>query len=57
MRNEAQGKPVPVDIPLQESDRNIRLKRIGKAIKPSMEEVKTNVRARSAVLRTGEKLK
>jgi len=57
MRNEAQGERVPVDIPLQESDRNIRLKRIGKAIKPSMEEVKTNVRARSAVLRSGEKLK
>jgi 16S rRNA (cytosine1402-N4)-methyltransferase len=35
---------------------NRRLKRIGKAIKPGREELQTNVRARSAVLRIAEKL-
>ena len=56
MRNAARGKQLPVNIPIQASDLGIRLKIIGKLIKPSDEEIRANNRARSAVLRIGEKI-
>ena len=37
------------------SDYPIVLKHIGKAIKPSKEEVQANIRSRSAVMRVAEK--
>lgn len=57
-KKEAKGKDVPKGLPLRESeiDRNQRLKVIGKALKPTDKEVEENSRARSAVLRIGEKI-
>ena len=56
MRFQEQGEQLPREIPIQYQQRNIHFKRIGKAVKPTEAEVKDNVRARSAVLRIGEKL-
>lgn len=55
IQNEAQGSYLPADFPVKAA--NIRrIKRITRAIKPSSEEIKLNVRARSAILRIGEKI-
>lgn len=56
MRDEELGIQPPKGIPVREVDIKARFKRVGKAIKPQDEEVKQNVRSRSAVLRIGEKL-
>ena len=50
------GDDLPVGLPVTESQLNPRLRRIGKAIKPSDVEVKNNPRARSAVMRVAEKI-
>lgn len=55
MRTAALGTRPPRGVPLREVDIKTGFKRIGKAIKPREEEVKQNIRARSAVLRIGEK--
>lgn len=55
MRQEELGIQLPRDIPIKSSELKSHFKRIGKAIKPSSEELKNNVRARSAILRIGEK--
>lgn len=56
MRDKAKGVTPPPGIPILEKDivRNFRL--IGKAYKPSHEEVDRNVRSRSAVMRVLEKV-
>jgi 16S rRNA (cytosine1402-N4)-methyltransferase len=51
-----QGPVIPKEIPIKQSDFKIKMKSIGKALKPSNEEVLNNPRARSAVLRGGEKV-
>lgn len=56
MKRQAEGEPLPKYIPLRASHQTITLKRIGRAVKPSVLEVTRNVRARSAVMRIGEKL-
>lgn len=56
MRTEEQGVNPPIGVPIRASEIKTCFKRIGKAIKPQDEEIKHNVRARSAVLRIGEKL-
>lgn len=56
MKLKSEGPPIPHGVPIQTSELQIDFKRIGKAVKPSTEEIKRNVRARSAVLRIGEKL-
>ncbi len=58
MRKQSKGVDVPKGLPLREDqiDRQQALKTIGKAIKPSAEEIAQNARSRSAVLRIGEKL-
>lgn len=58
MREQSRGKQVPAGLPITEAElaASRHLKTIGKAIKPSVEEVADNVRARSSVLRVGEKL-
>lgn len=58
MRNESQGsEPPPRGVPWRSPDeRPPRLARLGKAVKPSAEEVRENPRARSAVLRLAERL-
>ncbi len=57
MRREAEGDPLLKTLPLSDEQRNLRLKRIGKAIKPSDTEITHNPRARSAILRIGEKIR
>ncbi|MCV2884879.1 16S rRNA (cytosine(1402)-N(4))-methyltransferase RsmH [Aestuariibacter sp. AA17] len=58
MREQSRGKQVPHGLPITEAE--IQASRamtlIGKAIKPSEEELDKNIRARSSVLRVAEKL-
>ncbi len=56
MRGKEDGVLLPAGVPIKASEIKKEFKRIGKAIKPSDEEMKQNVRARSAVLRIGEKI-
>ncbi|ODC05146.1 16S rRNA (cytosine(1402)-N(4))-methyltransferase [Terasakiispira papahanaumokuakeensis] len=57
IRDAARGDThLPPGIPLTEDQIERRLKPIGKAIKPSAEEIEVNVRSRSAVMRVAEKL-
>lgn len=56
IRAQEQGPPLPNNIPLRYEEMPKRFKKIGKAIKASIKEVKENIRARSAVLRIGEKI-
>ncbi len=56
MQNQEKGDEVPVEIPIKYKDIKQNFRRIGKAIKPVKAEVQQNIRARSAVLRIGEKL-
>ncbi|MGR6873433.1 16S rRNA (cytosine(1402)-N(4))-methyltransferase RsmH [Pseudomonas sp. HK3] len=55
IRAKEKGPQLPPDIPIMESDYPIILKHIGKAIKPSKEEVNANIRSRSAIMRVAEK--
>jgi 16S rRNA (cytosine1402-N4)-methyltransferase len=55
-RDQSRGEVVPRHLPLPESAVGPRFKRVGSAIRPSDAEVTDNVRARSAVLRIGERL-
>lgn len=56
MKTEEQGEMLPIGVPIKASELSTSFKRVGKAIKPSEIEVKQNHRARSAVLRIGEKI-
>lgn len=55
MQNEEQGPSIPKEVPIRNSEQALHFKRIGKAIMPSEDEKQENIRARSAVLRIGEK--
>ena len=57
MRGMEQGNAPPKGVPIRNVDIETCFKRVGKAIKPHDDEIKVNVRARSAVLRIGEKTK
>ena len=56
MRDKEQGERPPPEVPVRYEEIKTNFKRVGKAIMPQEDEVKDNVRARSAVLRIGEKL-
>jgi len=56
MREYSQCDPYPKDIPIPAESIKPKLKILGKAIRPSSEEVAVNPRSRSAVLRIAEKL-
>lgn len=56
MRNKEQGERPPPEVPVRYEEMKTNFKKVGKAIKPQDNEIKDNVRARSAVLRIGEKL-
>lgn len=56
MRKEAEGNQLPKGVPIRNEAIEVRFKRIGKAVKPSEQEIDNNIRARSAVLRIGEKV-
>ncbi len=56
IRDESRGDNLPADLPVLASTLQPRLEKIGKAQKPSHEEVAKNPRSRSAVLRVAKKL-
>ncbi len=56
MREQSRGVVVPRHLPMPLEQEKLNYKCIGKAIKASVDEVATNVRSRSAVLRIAEKL-
>ena len=58
IRKQSQGKQVPRGLPVtdEELNKGKTLKPIGKAIKPSEQEIASNSRARSSVLRIAERL-
>lgn len=55
MRDEARGDPFPKDLPVAASELQPRLKLIGKPVRPSREELQSNRRARSAIMRVAER--
>lgn len=58
IKEQSRGKVVPHNLPITQAEIDAEkvLKALGKAIKPSEEEIAHNVRSRSAVLRVAEKL-
>ncbi|REJ64013.1 MAG: 16S rRNA (cytosine(1402)-N(4))-methyltransferase RsmH [Proteobacteria bacterium] len=55
MRDQARGIQLPRHVPVVDSDAGKTLNLIGKAIKPSDEEIARNPRSRSAVMRVAER--
>lgn len=53
---QARGDDFPVGVPVQYADLNPRMRKVGKPIKASADEVATNPRARSAIMRVAEKI-
>ncbi|WP_281180456.1 16S rRNA (cytosine(1402)-N(4))-methyltransferase RsmH [Endozoicomonas ascidiicola] len=56
IRKQEKGDDLPSWLPVREDQLNKRMKSLGKAIKPSKEEIAENPRSRSAVMRVAEKL-
>ncbi len=56
MRRQAKGESVPAYLPVTDDQVGRTMRLIGKAVKPSEQEVAANPRARSAVMRVAEKL-
>ncbi len=56
MRDQAKGDRFPPGVPVRQDQLQPRLRVIGKAIQPDADEVASNPRARSAVLRVAERL-
>jgi 16S rRNA (cytosine1402-N4)-methyltransferase len=57
MRDAERGEKFPAGLPVTQAQLQSKLKRIGKAIRPSVSEVEVNPRARSSVLRVAERLR
>ncbi len=56
IRKHQKGDELPSWLPVTEAQLNRRMKSLGRAVKPSPQEVADNPRARSAVMRVAEKL-
>jgi len=56
MRDLARGEKLPDKLPIRDSEIKRTLKLVGKANKPSVEEVSRNRRSRSSIMRIAEKL-
>jgi 16S rRNA (cytosine1402-N4)-methyltransferase len=56
IRDQERGIKLPKNLPIQDIDRGIRLKKVGKVIKPSGLEIERNIRSRSAVMRVAERV-
>lgn len=56
IREQEKGRALPHGLPVQDIALDRTMKRIGKAIKPTDDEIKHNQRSRSSVLRIAEKL-
>lgn len=55
IRRQVRGEEFPRGLPVRETEQRPRLRMIGKAIRPGVDEIDRNPRARSAVLRIAEK--
>jgi 16S rRNA (cytosine1402-N4)-methyltransferase len=56
MNEQAKGDNFPAGVPVKVTDLNPRMRKIGRAIKASDEEVSANPRSRSAIMRIAEKI-
>jgi len=56
IRDEAQGASIPKGVPVRDVELCRRLRAIGQPVRPSPAEIERNPRARSAVMRTAERL-
>jgi len=58
IRKQSKGEAIPRGLPLTDAqiNKNLTLKAVGKAIKPSAEEIERNPRSRSSVLRIAQRL-
>lgn len=56
IKRQVRGDSLPKNIPLTDAQINRRMKQIGKAVRASAEEVESNVRSRSAIMRVAEKI-
>ena len=56
IRRQELGDPVPRGLPVRDEQLNKRMRSCGKAIKAGDEEVNTNIRSRSAIMRVAEKI-
>ncbi len=55
MRDQARGQQLPKHVPVIDSDTGKTLNLVGKALKPSTDEVQRNPRSRSAIMRVAER--
>jgi 16S rRNA (cytosine1402-N4)-methyltransferase len=56
MRDMTRGDAIPMGVPVTEASLNKRMRLVGKAVKASGDEVASNVRSRSAIMRVAEKI-
>ena len=56
MRSQSKPEEHPIEIPIEEDQSSIKLKIIGKQIRPTNKEISENRRARSALLRIAERM-
>ena len=56
IRDQEQGIKLPKNLPIRDTDRGIRLIKVGKPVKPANSEIDRNPRARSAVMRVAERV-
>ncbi|MDA8659846.1 16S rRNA (cytosine(1402)-N(4))-methyltransferase RsmH [Luminiphilus sp.] len=56
MRREARGKELPRGVPIRDDERGERLRLVGKPQRAGEEELATNPRARSAIMRVAERI-
>lgn len=55
MRDESMPREYPPELPIMPDNSNVKIKRVGKKIRATKEEINENPRARSAVLRVAER--
>ena len=56
IRDMEKGEQLPIDLPVMHSEVNSKLKKIGKAVKASADEIRQNSRSRSAIMRIAERV-
>jgi 16S rRNA (cytosine1402-N4)-methyltransferase len=57
LQKEAKGDDFPLDLPIRADQINPRIKLVGKPLRAGEGELKTNRRARSAIMRVAEKVR
>jgi 16S rRNA (cytosine1402-N4)-methyltransferase len=56
IQRQEKGDDFPPDMPVTQAQLNPTLRRVGRQVKAGVDEVSTNIRSRSAVLRVAEKI-